>query len=216
MAEDTPQTTLAQHVQKDPGNSPQRRVIPQQGLCQLQAKLSCSTLHIQFWQPKNVSSFYFPQDKKAHLWKMWQLIMFLSWRGAKSQETRQLKAQGVSGGPRRAGWVAMKCQRFSKGTQLSPALLIFTGQTPLTCLKPRRASHIYCQKLAFSLMVSWIQGNYGKDWWKSFNSCYGDSMMAARLKMSFINRHRAREHDNEWVNYTSIRGWYYPSAALIN
>lgn len=108
------------------------------------------------------------------------------------------------------------CSRdFQKDLQFyQPCSLIFAGQTLLTCLKPRGASIFIGKKSAFSLMVSWTEGNYGKAWW--FNSYYGNSIMTARLKMSFMNCHKAGEHDNERVNYPSIWGWYYPSATLIN
>ena len=158
--------------------------------------------------------FSFPQDKKAVLVRetyVWQLMTFLSWHREKEpgdqtvQDRTFLEALGESQIP----------ETFTGNFNLmSLAHLCRSNSTHLS--EAKEGLHIYWQKLAFSLMVSWIQGNYGKDWWKSFNSCYGDSMMAARLKMSFINRHRAREHDNEWVNYTSIWGWYYPSAVLIN
>lgn len=94
----------------------------------------------------------------------------------------------------------------------SPAHICRLNSTHLS--EAKGGLHIYWQKSAFSLMVSWTEGNYGKGW--QFNSYYGDSIMTARLKISFIYHHWAREHDNEWVNYTSIWGWYYPSAALIN
>lgn len=64
ITEDTSQTTLVGHIQKDPRNSPQSGTIPQQALGQLRAKPSCSNLHIQFWGPKKVCSFYFPKVRR--------------------------------------------------------------------------------------------------------------------------------------------------------
>lgn len=158
--------------------------------------------------------FLFPQGKKAVL----VCEACDSWSHF-CPDTAQRARRPDSSGHRCVWrhWVNHKeiPETFKRNFNLtSPPHLRRSTSTHLS--EAKEGLHIYWQKLAFSLMVSWIQGNYGKDWWKSFNSCYGDSMMAARLKMSFINHHRARECDNEWVNYTSIWGWYYPSATLIN
>lgn len=167
-------------------------------------------LGIHSWQGHVSNGLGRAYSKRPNkLFPNWHYIPARTWSAANKTRLKQFAH------PVLRAWQGV-FQRLSKGSLISPALLIFAGQTLLTYLKPRGRLHIYWQKSAFSLIVSCTEGNYDKDWWKSFNSYCGDSIMTARLKMSFINHHRAREHDNEWVNYTSIWGWYYPSAALIN
>lgn len=157
--EDMSQTTLVGHIQKEQRNCPPNGTIPQQRLGQLWAKPSCSNLHIQSWGPKKMCSFYFPKVRRL-FWSVKNVkvdhISVLTWHKEPGDQTVQDKMFWRH-------WVTCKeiPTTFKGNFNLtSPAHLCRSNSTHLS--EAKLGLHIYWQRLAFSLMVSWIQGNYGR------------------------------------------------------